>query len=35
MKCAGLPPACGQATLLTAGGSSTFGTPASTFRALP
>ena len=32
MKCAGLPPACGQAALRTAGGSTTFGTPSSTVR---
>ena len=30
MKCAGLPPACGQSALRTSGGSSTFGTPSST-----
>ena len=30
MKCAGLPPACGQAALRTSGGSATFGTPSST-----
>ena len=35
MKCAGLPPACGQAALRTSGGSSTFGAPSSTCSVAP